>query len=152
MKGFFKIAIILFVSLIMIACSQRQTVVHDLEGNAIDLTNHPHKWLFINYWAVWCEPCKKEIPELNIFYRRHHDQVEIYGYEYDRLSLEKLKTISHRMGIEYKVLQEDPARSLGLSDIVALPTTFVFNPEGKLVKTLSGPQTEASLMEAMSEE
>ncbi|MFX4790328.1 TlpA disulfide reductase family protein, partial [Acinetobacter baumannii] len=51
----------------------------------LDLGKLRGKVILVNYWATWCAPCKKEMPVLNSFYRRYHEQgLEIIGISADR--------------------------------------------------------------------
>jgi thiol-disulfide isomerase/thioredoxin len=132
--------------LLLTACQKQETTtLIDSNGQPVNLLQHPNRWLIINYWALWCAPCKKELGELNQFYTAHRDTVLMYGVEYDHPDLKHLQEITQRMGIDYPQLVTDPAKLLKLGDIAGLPTTFVFRPDGSFYKRLDGPQTVASL-------
>ena len=57
----------------------------------------------------------------------------------------KVKALAQTRGLVYPQLVQDPAQKLHLTDIQGLPVTFIFDPNGKLVKTLVGPQKIADL-------
>lgn len=133
-----------FALLLLVACNQYVEVA-DQNGHMVDLKNHPGKWLILNYWAPWCEPCKHELPEINHFYLTHQSHVVLYGIDYDHPAVSQLQNLAKRMGIDYPLLAQDPAVKLHLPDIQGLPMTFIYDPQGKLVKTLTGPQTYQSL-------
>ena len=122
----------------------------DAQGHKINTANWRNKWVIINYWAPWCTACAEEIPQLNLFYRRHHPQTVLIGVNYDGLSGSNLLSAIHDMHIQFPVLQTNPAKTLGLSAVSVLPTTFIINPEGKVVKQLIGPQSNASLEEIVN--
>ncbi len=98
------------------------------------------EWVFINYWAVWCAPCRKEIPELNEF-----SQGRVLGVNYDNPDLATLTQHSQELGIEFTQLQVDPSQALGFERPSVLPATFVFDPQGVYRGVMMGPQTQASL-------
>ena len=75
--------------------------------------------------------------------------VELFAINYDSPSVQENTALHKRLGIIYPGLAKDPAQSLGLRDIDGVPATFLFSPEGKLVDTLYGPQTLASLKKAI---
>lgn len=102
------------------------------------------QWVLINYWATWCKPCIQEIPELNAVARQYTD-VTVLGVNFDGNSGEKLAEEVQKLGIEFPVLDEDPAAALGTSRPVVLPATLVIDPDGALRDTLVGPQTLDSL-------
>ena len=134
----------------MVFASQANSALVDLSGNKVSMSSLKGNWVFINYWASWCHPCIEEIPELNQFYHRFkNDRVKVFGVNYDGLSISEQKHLIKELGIDYPGLNGDPAKSLSLGDIRGVPVTFILNPQGKLYKTLYGPQTMASLRRAV---
>lgn len=131
-------------------CAMSATTLHDLSGENIPFTALQGKWVFINYWASWCQSCIDEIPELNNFYHKnkHHD-VAVFAVNYDALPTATQKELIRQFGIKYPSLKKDPASALKLGDIRAVPVTFVFNPKGELTDTLYGGQTMSSLSEVL---
>ena len=109
-------------------------------------------WLFINYWAIWCAPCRAEIPELNVFAAEHADQIIVYGVNFDDVDPETLLVQAAELGIEFTLLSADPRKALGYARPMVLPTTMVINPEGEIMARLLGPQTVDSLAAALTAE
>ena len=107
------------------------------------------RWTAINYWAIWCHPCRTEIPEFNDFAAANADRVAVYAVNFDELRGEELLDQAAELGINFTLLQEDPAAALGYARPTVLPTTIILDPAGKLVARLMGTQTEASLEAAI---
>ncbi len=101
-------------------------------------------WMIINYWATWCAPCRKEIPELNRFAQRA-PQYSLYAINYDDVQGEELLAAADDMGINFTLLAKDPAALLQIERPRVLPTTLIVSPQGKVVTTLIGPQSEEGL-------
>jgi len=138
--------LILILLLALSACNQPAHAFVDVQGHKISTANWKNKWVIINYWASWCEACAVEIPQLNLFYEHHQQSpVVLIGVNYDNLSGSDLVNAVSTLHISFPVLQTNPTKALGLPAINVLPTTFVINPEGKVVKELYGPQTAAGL-------
>jgi thiol-disulfide isomerase/thioredoxin len=108
------------------------------------------RWAVINYWAEWCAPCIREIPELNELARQYPD-VAVMGVNYDGATGEDLARQVETLGVGFPNLSVDPARELGNSRPAVLPTTLILDPEGRLVTTLVGPQTLESLVDAVGQ-
>ncbi len=106
------------------------------------------QWVFINYWAEWCAPCIKEIPELNRLHG-HYDDVTVVGVNFDGVSGGELQAQVERLGVGFPTLDTDPSAELGLATPQVLPTTVVLDPGGAVHGTLVGPQTFASLAAAI---
>ncbi|MEH6610400.1 MAG: TlpA disulfide reductase family protein [Halioglobus sp.] len=102
------------------------------------------QWVVINYWAKWCKPCIKEIPELNEL-DSSYASVTVLGVNYDGATGAELTEQTQRFGVEFVSLGEDPAALLQIPRPVVLPTTIILNPAGAVVQTLVGPQTLESL-------
>ena len=117
------------------------------ENPAPELSRLHGQWVVINYWAKWCKPCIKEIPELNELDRKY-SQVTVLGVNYDGATGKELATQLTDLGVEFTMLAADPAADLSLPRPVVLPTTIILNPEGKVSQTLIGPQTMVSLARA----
>ena len=101
------------------------------------------QWRVINWWAVWCGPCRDEIPELNALAK--DPTIQVLGVNFDRKVGEALQADRERLRIEFPILRHDPAEQLGVPRPTVLPTTLVVNPEGVVIATLVGPQTQSSL-------
>jgi thiol-disulfide isomerase/thioredoxin len=116
-------------------------------GSGFDLADYNGRWLVINYWAEWCKPCIKEIPELNALDAKY-PQVAVVGVNFDGETGEVLRQQIDRLGIAFPVLGEEPSATLGVALPLVLPATFIFDPDGKLAHSLVGPQTLESLAAA----
>lgn len=104
------------------------------------------RWMLINYWAEWCGPCRKEIPELNRLHEaRETLGVVVFGVNYDGLQGERLRNLAEAMEIRFPVLAEDPRALWNVEAPEVLPSTLVIDPRGGLKEVLVGPQTYESL-------
>ena len=102
------------------------------------------RWRVINYWAIWCAPCREEIPELNALDDR--TELMVFAVNYDGQNGEALQAQAAEMGITFTLLEQDPGATLGVERPRVLPTTLLVNPQGAVTDTLVGPQTQESLM------
>lgn len=103
------------------------------------------QWVVVNYWAQWCKPCIEEIPELNAL-DAAHDDIAVLGVNYDGATGEALASQIEALGVAFPTLPSDPAELLGQPRPSVLPTTFILNPEGELLASLVGPQTQETLL------
>lgn len=102
------------------------------------------RWVVVNYWATWCAPCIREIPELNAL-GEQYPQVAVLGVNYDGVTGPELEQQLAALGINFPILEADPASELAIARPVVLPTTLILDPDGRLRDTLVGPQTLDSL-------
>jgi thiol-disulfide isomerase/thioredoxin len=134
--------IILLAAMLVASCSSEQ------KPAASGLADFQGQALVINYWAPWCKPCIKEIPELNEL-AQQHPQIAVLGVNYDGTTGDELQQQIVDLGIHFIVLEQDPAAELGSPRPVVLPTTLIVDNTGNIVHTLTGPQTVASLEQAL---
>lgn len=133
----------------LVSCASKQAVFHNNRGQPIAWESFRGKWVVVNYWAVWCHSCREEIPELDLFYRQHQKTVVILGVNYDLPNVKILNQEMRQLNIQYPVVMEDIAKTFGWGSIEVVPTTFIVNPQGKLVGKLLGPQTAKNLNAAI---
>lgn len=125
--------------------------VQDVDKNVIDFKELQGKWVLINFWASWCEPCVNEIAEFNKLYTKHSKDVAMFAVNFDALSAADQKDISKKYAIQYPTILQDSVNNLQLGDIPVIPMTFIFNPQGELATKLYGGQTLASLEKTLSD-
>ena len=101
--------------------------------------------MVVNYWADWCPPCIKEMPELTSFYNSNKDSVLVLAYNFDRLEGQELSDQIERFGVDIPSITNDPGLLFGWESPPSLPATYIINPEGQLLHTLIGPQTQKGL-------
>ena len=131
------------------ACS-RGVDARDCHGQAIRLDDYQGKWVFINYWAVWCKPCLTEIPALEKLYQTHKDKIVVLGVSYEALSNRNIRAIAKKLGATFPMLSSFPMEKLGTNNISVLPMTFILDPHGKLYKALKGPQSAQDFLTAIN--
>ena len=140
-----KIKIIqLFCLFILVSCQNNNIKVFD--GSDTSLSKLNGNWIVINYWADWCAPCIKEIPELNEFAKENED-LFVYTFNFDHLEIEDLAPLAKKFKISVPSLVTHPREIWGIQTPPAVPATFFINPNGELVLSLFRPQTKDKLNE-----
>jgi len=143
------IRIIFIVSFLLISCSSEQSANENSQFTLTSDTSlnllSPGKIIVINYWATWCAPCRKEIPELNELDHQLSDRLDVIGVNYDGVVGEQLLEEMAKLGIEFDNLYTDPRSLWGLDTVTVLPETLLINTDGEIVHRLVGPQTKHSL-------
>ncbi|ROS01171.1 thiol-disulfide isomerase/thioredoxin [Sinobacterium caligoides] len=117
----------------------------DSEGRAWTPADWQAKWLVVNYWATWCGPCRKEVPELNRFDTDYANIAKVVAINFDGTRGEQLREDRQALGIQVTVLADDVANYYQLPRSSVLPVTYIINPKGELKTTLVGPQTAAEI-------
>ena len=136
----------LLLLLLLAACNQPD--FRDVNGKGYDYESFRGSYLVINYWATWCAPCIKEVPELARL-DAAHDDIFVFGVNFDSPEGDEAAAQIEKMNITFPVYERDPWQALGIEKPQVMPTTVILGPEGELVTILVGPQTESSLLAAM---
>ena len=114
--------------------------VKDLDGNIINMEAYRGKVIFLNFWATWCMPCVAELPSINKLYKEFKGG-NIAFLLISNEQIEKVKRYHERKGYEvpFHIIDADgiiPKQYYSRS----IPTTFIINKEGRIVKATSGAE------------
>ena len=116
----------------------------DTKGVIFTEKNTRGKYLVINFWATWCTPCLKEIPAFVKFYEENSDHVEILGLDFEPVDLELINDYVGRFSINYPIVlynEDNDSEYSNFGEIIGMPTTQIYSPEGELLHTFMGEIT-----------
>jgi thiol-disulfide isomerase/thioredoxin len=118
-------------------------LLKDMAGIQHQLTQYKGKWVLVNYWATWCPPCLEEVPDLVNLYDQHQQKdLVVLGVVFDYKDVNEVKDYVDDMLMSYPIVLGDDSviEQIGAADV--MPTTFIYNPKGKLVKIKRGVVTK----------
>ena len=131
----------LLLSLSLTGCGDGEPRYALADGKTLKFSDLQGRIVLINYWAEWCKPCRKEIPELNALQQQYGDQVQVLGVNFDGIQGDALIKQTNNLGIEFPILTTDPRHQFSVEASGVLPETLVINHQGVYEKVLLGPQT-----------
>jgi thiol-disulfide isomerase/thioredoxin len=122
----------------------------DLEGKSWTLRELRGKVVLVNFWATWCPPCRKEMPDLDALYKRFKDQGLVI-LAIDDEEVGKIKPYLAEHPVTYPILL-DPGRKTNVSfHVDGIPKSFVYDREGKLVAQSIDMRTQKQFLEMLAQ-
>ena len=132
------------------ARAQGDFTLNDLQGKSWRLKSLQGKVVLVNFWATWCPPCRKEMPDLDALYRRFKDRGLVILAISDE-EAEKVKSYLAERPVTYQILL-DPGRKVNdLFRINGIPKSFVYDRDGKLVAQSIDMRTQKQFLEMLGQ-
>lgn len=115
--------------------------VTDTTGKSHTLSGYKGKWVLVNYWATWCPPCLEEIPDLIALHGNEKNNLVVIGVAMDYRNARQVTDFAEGMLVDYPIVlgNEQVVRQIG--PVQGLPTTYLFDPDGKMVAQQVGAIT-----------
>lgn len=125
-------------------------VVSTVAGETYDLADHRGDWVIVNFWATWCSPCLKEMPELSeLASSRAH--IEVIGLAYEEIEPEAMQAFLEKHPVEYPIAildVYDPPKDFDTPR--GLPMTYLIGPDGRVARQFLGPVTGDEIEQAIA--
>jgi peroxiredoxin len=122
----------------------------DLDGKRVPSSSFQGKVVILDFWATWCPPCKEEIPHLVNLQAKYRDRgLAIVGLSLDAGGANDVKPFADEHDVNYTMLiaNDDVSRAFG--GVTMIPTTFVLDRNGVVVKRFIGYTPPEAFEEAI---
>ena len=127
-------------------------------GEVHRLADHAGQIVLLNFWAIWCAPCREELPVLETLHGELRDQgLAIVAVNVDRGGAEGVQRFAEQKGLSFRVLHDPEQRVAGSYGVRGYPTTVVIDRAGRIVLSELGawdwshPEAVAWLRELLSQ-
>ena len=119
-----------------------------VDGSMVSMSDYSGKVVLVDFWATWCPPCLEMIPILSKLHKKYSDKgLVILGVSLDNEGLGMLGTFVHENMIPYKVVMGDKKIGRAFGGVSSIPTLYLVDRDGRLVRKLTGYHSYAQLEE-----
>ena len=130
---------------------QANFTLTDLQGKSWTLKDLKGKVVLVNFWATWCPPCRKEMPDLEALYNRYKDQGFVILALSEDEETNKVAPFIAEHKISYPILLDPGQKVNNLFQVEGIPKSFVYNREGKLVAQSIDMRTQRQFLEMLAQ-
>lgn len=109
------------------------------DGKKVASESFKNKVLLVTFWATWCPPCRMEIPGLIALQKKYGDKgFTVLGLTVDRGPRKMVHKFMRQENINYPVLRSPPELGRAFGGVVGIPTSFLVDRKGEVVKRFDG--------------
>lgn len=119
------------------------------EAGTGELADYRGKWVLVNFWASWCDPCRTESPAIEAFKDKHEDELVVVGINTEDLTEDALAFVEE-FGLSWEMLRDGEGERKDAFGIVALPESFLVDPAGRVALIRRGAVDEEYLEETVA--
>jgi len=124
----------------------------NIEGKNVSLSDYKGKVVIIDFWATWCGPCRRGIPDLIDLQNKYKDKLAVIGISLDMANTKpKVPDFVNQMGINYPIVYFDDKVINDYGGINAIPTTFIIDKNGNIVKKIVGLYPKSEIEKQLTE-
>jgi len=126
--------------------------LQDLKGKTLSLADLKGKAVILDFWATWCGPCRRGIPDLNAIYKKYKAKgATVVGIALDEGGKDEiLKGMKkHKLAIAYPVLIGNKEVTVKYGGINAIPATFILDKEGNIAASYVGLQEKKTFTDEL---
>ncbi|MFP4569560.1 TlpA disulfide reductase family protein [Rhodosalinus sp.] len=117
-----------------------------VEGGQKTLSDYEGKHVVLNFWATWCAPCRKEMPQLSELQAEFGGEgFEVVTVATGRNAVPAMRAFFQEIGVDNLPLHRDPRQALAREmGVLGLPVTVILDPQGMEIARLTGDADWAS--------
>ncbi|MGM0502417.1 MAG: redoxin domain-containing protein [Bacillota bacterium] len=112
----------------------------NLKGEEVSLSDYRGQYVLLNFWATWCPPCRREIPDLNSFYEDNKEEFVLLAVDLGEPK-EQVENFIDQGDYNFPVLLDETRKIGSKYNVSAIPTTYFINPQGEIKHIKKGAVT-----------
>ncbi|QSX08439.1 redoxin domain-containing protein [Alkalibacter rhizosphaerae] len=122
----------------------------DLDGNTVRLSDYNGKYVFLNFWASWCGPCKEEMPDMERIHQKYKDELVILAVNLGDAK-NTAQGFAEDYGLTFQILLDEKRDIGSLYRVNGIPTSYFIDQNGNFVSGFMGTLTYDMMEQAISD-
>lgn len=116
-----------------------EVILKRLNGTEVMLSDYRGKWVFLNFWATWCQPCVWEMPAMEKLYQKFKNRnFTMLAVSIDQGDPQKVRKFATKYKLTFEIFHNPRGDVAAAFDVTGLPTTYLINPIGQMTLLASG--------------
>ncbi len=112
--------------------------LRSINGKNVSLSDFKGKIVIVDFWATWCPPCRKSIPDLIELQKKYKNKIAVIGISVDMDTKAEVAPFVKHSGINYTILYATPEVIQAYGNINAIPTSFIIDKHGDIAAQYVG--------------
>lgn len=110
-----------------------------LDGKKVSLSDFRGKYVFLNFWATWCFPCRMEMPSMEKLYQKFKSSpFQMVAVSLDRQGEKIVRPFVNDQGFNFMILLDESNSTVDTYGVSGIPSTLIISPEGNIIDRLNG--------------
>lgn len=128
--------------------------LYSLDGKEVNLSDTKGKVTFLNFWTTWCPPCKEEMPDMQAFYeekaKEYDAEILAVNLTTNESSNQAVKDFANKNNLTFPILMDKEGRQMETYVAITIPTTYVIDKNGIIMKKVIGPMSKEMMIDLAS--
>lgn len=129
----------------VLATAAQAFTLTDSTGKVHRIADYKGKWVLVNFWATWCPPCLEEIPDLIALHENKKNKLAVIGVAMEYQDSKYVLDFAEQQMVSYPIVLGNSAIAKQVGPVRGLPTSYLFNPQGKVVAYTVGSLTREAV-------
>lgn len=121
----------------------------NLNGEPVSLSDAKGKITIVNFWATWCPPCREEMPHMQSFYEKNHEEVEMLAVNVTNMDDGRpaIEKFVQEHELTFPILLDESGEVGFMYEVMSLPTSYIIDEEGRVFQKIIGAMDEQVMNE-----